>query len=72
MFHGMDGYGMGWSWSWILSLVVLIIIVVIVVNAINRNKIGPGNDVSALDILKERYSRGEINKEEYEKIKNDL
>jgi len=73
MFHGMDGYGIGIGWFWIIFFLVFVIIVWFVVRSINQNNADrPTDQRSALDILKERYARGEINKQEYEEKKKDL
>lgn len=37
-----------------------------------QNRIVPANSTRALDILDERYARGDITKEQYEEMKRDL
>ncbi len=70
----MGGYGTMFFMP-ILWIVVLGLIIWAIVAAVRR----PGESdstarsaESALDILKRRYARGEINKEEYEERKKDL
>ena len=68
------GFGMGMGWWWIIGIVVLIAIIWPVSQRFNRNNSAtprePGK--TALDILKERYARGEINKQEFEERKRDI
>jgi len=77
MMNGFNGHGwgMGWGmgWWWIIGIVVLIAIIWPIVQRYNRGNNVPGEPgKSALDILKERYAKGEINKDEFEERKKDL
>lgn len=68
---GFTGMGFGIFWYWLLGLLVLMLIIWLVTRAFNQNE---GNNhsgnKSALDILKDRYARGEINKDEFNEKKH--
>jgi putative membrane protein len=75
-----DGYYyhmMGpWTWGWMLVgsiffLLVVGVIIWFIVAALGRTR-QPGVPEKPMEILKKRYARGEITKEEYERIKKDL
>ena len=66
-------YGISWlvmALMMFLSLAFLVAIVLVVVWTVNRSR--PGGTENPLDILKRRYARGEITKEEYERMKQEL
>jgi putative membrane protein len=70
--NGINGMGWGMGFGWIIGLLVLVAIIWIIFKAINQNN-KPGQlDKSALEILKEKYARGEINKDEFEEKKKSL
>jgi putative membrane protein len=72
---GTHGWGMdiGMGWVWILGLIILVISIWFIVRTLNQNDTrNQTNNKSALDILKERYARGEITKDEFEEIKKHL
>lgn len=56
---------------WILVIVGIVIFVVWMIRRLARGEPGTVGD-SALEILKRRYARGEINQEEYEQKKRDI
>ena len=64
------GFGGGFMWVfWIL----LIVVIVWAVKAATGNSNNPSEQQkSALDILKERYAKGEIGQEEFEQKRRDL
>ncbi len=75
MWHDMGWGGMWFGWIfWLAILAILIWIGVLI--ARNLQKSGssedPSQTESPLDILKKRYARGEINKEEFEQMKKDI
>lgn len=72
--HRFEGMGFGMGWWWIIGLILVVVIIWAVVRSSGQsnNLDNTANQKSAHDILKERYARGEINKEEYEMKKRDL
>ena len=71
----MNGMGWGGMWfGWIFWLVIIGVIIWAVVTITNNRKqqnyFPRGED--ALAILKKRYARGEINREQFEQMKNVL
>ncbi len=71
----MGGWGMGWFGGIlmvILSALIIIGVVYLVKWVVNSTRTDTTSPPRALDILKERYARGEIEKEEFEEKKRDL
>lgn len=75
------GYDYGWGWgmgfgmiSMVLFWVLVILGIVILVKWIAAGSAGGDRTPAktALDILKERYARGEIGRDEFEQKKRDI
>jgi putative membrane protein len=70
----MDGYGMGYGIG-ILGLIFSILVIiglVLLIKYLWESGGAKREQESALEILKKRYARGEISKEEFEEKKKDL
>jgi len=85
MMGHMFGYGLGGSWLWMIGialfrLLIIVGVIVLIVKLVksngndrhtNYNRGNHGNN-KAIDILKERYAKGEIDEEEYRRKLNML
>lgn len=74
-FGMMDGNGMMGGGYWILGLIFWILVIIGLVLLIKYLWEGSGakrGEESALEILKKKYARGEISKEEFEEKKKDV
>ena len=76
---GMMGWGnMGWygpifmGLFWVLLIVLIILLIRWLLSSGHTGNQDHGRGESALEILKKRYARGEIDKEEFEAKKKDL
>lgn len=74
----MGGYGTGWFGGivmivfWILILVGLVFLIKWLIQSTGRDKATGSSGNRSLEILKERYAKGEIDKQEFESKKKDL
>jgi putative membrane protein len=66
--------GMWYSWIfWLVIIVGIIWAVVFIVNNYNRKQQNYfPREEDALEILKKRYARGEISREQFEQMREDL
>ncbi|MBI5443564.1 MAG: SHOCT domain-containing protein [Deltaproteobacteria bacterium] len=69
--------GMGWGGGLSMLLfwgIAILVVVLLVRLVLGRSRTGAGSmrEESALDLLKKRYARGEINREEYARMRQDL
>lgn len=60
--------------SFLMSLLLIVLVGVVLYFVIRQTNVGRSvsKEDTPLDILKKRYARGEISKDEYDRMKNDL
>lgn len=78
----MMGFGHGWNFGMqsftggVFMILLWVLIVLGVIYLVKNNNITDNNNTrqydNAIELARKRYARGEINKEEFEKIMHDL
>jgi len=65
------GYGFGWLFM-VLFWAAIILLVFYVVKQLTRKNGAEKKENRAEEILKERYAKGEISREEFERMKKEI
>lgn len=68
----MMPYGYGGMFMWILFLIVIGVVLYVVIRGAQSSSTGGASGETPLDILKKRYAKGEITKDQFEQMKKDL
>lgn len=71
MRDGVDGMFFGGGYMWILWLILLVVVVYVLKDLVVGNS-GRSSEDDALEILRQRYARGEIDEQEFEQRKQEL
>lgn len=75
MWHGFEEIGWGWMALGAVHMVLFWVVLILAIAAIVRwlgNSSGEAAPMRAIDILKARYAKGELSREEFERMKKDL
>lgn len=69
MNYGFYGFG-GW-FMWLLLIAAAAVVIYLLARS-SKGGVPMGGQETALDILKRRYAKGEIDKDEFERMKRDI
>ena len=73
MMHlGNYGWGWGMGFGWLFMVIFWVLVILGIVYIIKMIAGGAKKEETALDILKKRYAKGEITKEEYDRMKDEV
>jgi putative membrane protein len=65
----------GIIFSWFFKVLIAALVIWLVVHSLSKNQTNKSIQISsetALEILKKRYAKGEISKEQFEQMRKDL
>lgn len=73
MWHGLEGIGWGWLGIGLVHMALFWGLVILAFAALLKwLGGGPLSEPSAMDILKARYAKGDLTREQFEQLKREL
>lgn len=70
--HMMGYGGYGGNFMWIILIVIAVVIIYFVINQSKTTRNLTSTGESPTEILKKRYAKGEITKEEFDRLKREI